>query len=205
MVNFDNIKGTVKADEFGSFKAGELEGIKNSYKVAGGFRVYKRIIRVGDYRKLKEILEKIVRIDVIDVINETERALQGQGYSIVTGAGDDQLASCSIYGMESCASPTTGDTSYSQTCQNTSMGRKRKATTMHQCKKKPRIPNASSQVDHRQEDTLDLIYSLWQHLYTSPSIIQLTVRIISGIIKDNTTNYGTGAPHKTSETSGQDI
>ena len=78
--NFDNIKYMVKADEFGGFKAGELEGINTVAELLENLE-YRRIIRVGDYRKLKEILEKIGRIDVIDVINETERVLQEQGKS----------------------------------------------------------------------------------------------------------------------------
>ena len=78
--NFDKMKDTVKADEFGGFKAGELDGIKTVAELLKSLE-YKRIIRVGDYRKLKEILERIDRIDVIDVINETECALQEQGKS----------------------------------------------------------------------------------------------------------------------------
>ena len=78
--NLDKLKGTVKADEFGGFKAGELEGIKTVAELLKSLE-YRRIIRVGDYRKLKEIMEKIGRIDVIDVINETERVLQEQGKS----------------------------------------------------------------------------------------------------------------------------
>ena len=80
-MDFDNIKDTVKADEFGSFKAGELEGINTVAELLESLE-HKGIIRVGDYRKLKEIMEKIGRIDVvIDVINETERVLQEQGKS----------------------------------------------------------------------------------------------------------------------------
>ena len=80
-MDFDNIKDTVKADEFGSFMTGELDGIKTVAELLESLE-HKGIIRVGDYRKLKEIMEKIGRIDVvIDVINETERVLQEQGKS----------------------------------------------------------------------------------------------------------------------------
>ena len=57
-----------------------MEGIKTVAELLESLE-HKGIIRVGDYRKLKEIMEKIGRIDVIDVINETERVLQEQGKS----------------------------------------------------------------------------------------------------------------------------
>ena len=59
---------------------------------------------------------------------------------------------------------------------------------MHQCEKKPRRQNASSQVDHRQEDTLDSSTSSGNIYIYNPVKCPIT----SGTSKDNTTNYGTG-------------
>ena len=74
------LKDTVKADEFGSFKAGELEEIKRFSHLFERLEI-KKIIRVGDYENLKKIFKSNEMIKVIDVINETERALQEEGKS----------------------------------------------------------------------------------------------------------------------------
>ena len=75
---FENMKYTVKADEFGGFQPGELEKINTTSEMLEKLE-QKGIIRVGDYRKLKQLMVKIDRRAQIDNIEDTEKELQKQG------------------------------------------------------------------------------------------------------------------------------
>ena len=55
---FKNMKVMVKADEFGGFQPGELEMINTPRDMLEKLE-QKGIIGVGDYRKLKLLMEKI--------------------------------------------------------------------------------------------------------------------------------------------------
>ena len=75
---FENMKYMVKADEFGGFQPGELEMINTQRDMLEKLE-QKGIIRVGDYRKLKQLMEKIDRTSLILKIEVAEKELCKQG------------------------------------------------------------------------------------------------------------------------------
>ncbi|XP_022084273.1 caspase-3-like [Acanthaster planci] len=100
---FEEMKEMVKAEEFGNLKPGELEKIKTPAELFQKLQ-HKNIIRVGDYRKLRLLGKKLGIQDLIDLIEDAERALRKEGYQIKRDYDYAESAS-SVVSMETGSVP----------------------------------------------------------------------------------------------------